>query len=226
MRPVGNIARQCDIQAIGELQMATQAELIAGLKAYPVSSWDDRIDALSGRFSRARELAAKLLEPGARSQETLSIVFRPEGARTYQPGATPQERIQRETAALKGRNSSEPTMSQSLVKNLIHLVYSTKNRRPWIPESVQTDLYAYQAGIFKQWESPALVIGGVEDHLHALFSLSKNHALKKTVEALPGALPQAGLSRPFRAAVYGVRTNIARPEGAQHISPRKRSRFV
>jgi REP element-mobilizing transposase RayT len=27
-----------------------------------------------------------------------------------------------------------------------------------------------------------LIIGGVEDHVHALFSLSKNHALKKVVE--------------------------------------------
>lgn len=73
-------------------------------------------------------------------------------------------------------------MSQSLVKNVIHLVYSTKDRKPWIPETVQENLYAYQAGIFKQWESPAIIIGGFEDHIHALFSLSKNHALKKIVE--------------------------------------------
>jgi REP element-mobilizing transposase RayT len=73
-------------------------------------------------------------------------------------------------------------MSQSLVKNLVHLVYSTKNREPWIPKEHRAALFAYQAGIFKAWESPALVIGGVEDHVHALFSLSKNHALKKIVE--------------------------------------------
>jgi len=73
-------------------------------------------------------------------------------------------------------------MSQSLVKNLVHLVYSTKQRQPWIAKNYRDDLYAYQAGIFKEWASPALVIGGVEDHVHALFSLSKNHALKKIVE--------------------------------------------
>ena len=73
-------------------------------------------------------------------------------------------------------------MSQSLVKNLIHLVYSTKNRQPWIPKEHRADLFAYQAGIFKEWESPAIIIGGVEDHVHALFALSKNHALKKIVE--------------------------------------------
>ena len=73
-------------------------------------------------------------------------------------------------------------MSQSLVKNLIHLVYSTKHRRPWIVSDVRKRLYAYQAGIFQEWESPALIIGGVDDHVHALFTLSKNYALKKIVE--------------------------------------------
>jgi len=73
-------------------------------------------------------------------------------------------------------------MSQSLVKNLVHLVYSTKHREPWIPKEHREALWAYQAGIFKEWESPALIIGGVEDHVHALFALSKNHPLKKIVE--------------------------------------------
>jgi len=73
-------------------------------------------------------------------------------------------------------------MSQSLVNNLIHLIYSTKQREPVIPQEFSQGLDAYQAGIFKQWESPAVIIGGIEDHVHALFCLSKNHALKKIVE--------------------------------------------
>jgi REP element-mobilizing transposase RayT len=73
-------------------------------------------------------------------------------------------------------------MPQSLVKNLIHLVYSTKHRQLWLPEEVRESLFAFQAVIFKRWESPAIVIGGVEDHVHALFLLSKNYALKKIVE--------------------------------------------
>ena len=73
-------------------------------------------------------------------------------------------------------------MSQSLVKNLIHLVYSTKHHQPWIAKDHRDGLFAYQAGIFKEWGSPALAIGGVEDHVHALFALSKNHPLSKIVE--------------------------------------------
>ena len=73
-------------------------------------------------------------------------------------------------------------MSQSLAKNLIHLVYSTKNRQRWIRNDVRAGLFAYQASILQEWDSPALMIGGVEDHVHALFALSKNHSLKKIVE--------------------------------------------
>lgn len=73
-------------------------------------------------------------------------------------------------------------MPQSLVKNLVHLVFSTKHREPWLPKEYRTALFAYQSGIFQQWESPALIIGGENDHVHALFALSKNHPLKRIVE--------------------------------------------
>jgi putative transposase len=91
--------------------------------------------------------------------------------------------------ALKGRNKpmGRCGMSQSLVKNLIHLVYSTKHRHPWIHQEHRDELYAYQAGIYRQWDSPALIIGGTGDHVHALFSLSKNHAIKKIVEEVKKA---------------------------------------
>jgi putative transposase len=73
-------------------------------------------------------------------------------------------------------------MSQSLAKNLIHLIYSTKNRVPILDAVTLPKLFAYKAGILKQWDSPAIVIGGAVDHVHLLFCLSKNHALKKVVE--------------------------------------------
>lgn len=59
-------------------------------------------------------------------------------------------------------------MPQSLVKNLIHLVYSTKNRNPWIPRAVQGSLFAYQAGIFKNQERHHRELT-FQDKLRALF---------------------------------------------------------
>jgi putative transposase len=73
-------------------------------------------------------------------------------------------------------------MSASYVNNLVHLIYSTKYRERRIIESCQAGLWKYQAGIFKHWDSPAIIIGGVDDHVHALFSLSKNYALTKVIE--------------------------------------------
>ncbi len=73
-------------------------------------------------------------------------------------------------------------MAQSLVRNLVHLIFSTKDRAPLLHAGIRAGLHGYMAGIFKHWESPAIIIGSVEDHLHALFGLSKNHALCKVVE--------------------------------------------
>ena len=75
-------------------------------------------------------------------------------------------------------------MPQSLVKNVVHLVYSTKNRAIWLPPEIRDALYGYQAGIYKNLHSPALIIGGTEDHVHALFLLSKNHPLSDVVQAV------------------------------------------
>jgi hypothetical protein len=63
------IRKHCDIKPIEDLHIATQGELIAAIQSYPISSWDDRIDALTGRFARAREEAAKELEPKTQSVE-------------------------------------------------------------------------------------------------------------------------------------------------------------
>lgn len=73
-------------------------------------------------------------------------------------------------------------MPQSLAKNLIHLVYSTKNREHMLTDAVREELHRYSAGILKEWESPAILINSVEDHIHILYSQSKNHSLAKIVE--------------------------------------------
>ncbi len=73
-------------------------------------------------------------------------------------------------------------MPQSLVHNLVHLIYSTKDREPNLRRELRNELYAYQSGIFRKHDSACLAIGGVADHVHALFLLSKNIALKSLVQ--------------------------------------------
>ncbi|MDC3224786.1 BREX system P-loop protein BrxC [Mariniblastus sp.] len=47
----------------GPLNIATQEELVSALHEYPITSWADRIDAVSSRFGQVREKAAKYLVP-------------------------------------------------------------------------------------------------------------------------------------------------------------------
>lgn len=58
-----SILRDCDITEAPRPALGTYDELVAAIKRYPLAGWGDRIDALSGRFARAREMAARALEP-------------------------------------------------------------------------------------------------------------------------------------------------------------------
>lgn len=72
-------------------------------------------------------------------------------------------------------------MGQSLAKNLLHLVFSTKHRAPVLTDPVRPELHRYQSGILADLDSPALAINSVADHVHLLFSLSKNRALADVI---------------------------------------------
>jgi len=74
-------------------------------------------------------------------------------------------------------------MPQSLSKIWIHIIFSTKNREPFFPDiEVRTKSHAYLAGICKQMNSPALIVGGVADHVHILCNQSKNLAMKDLIQ--------------------------------------------
>lgn len=73
-------------------------------------------------------------------------------------------------------------MSQTLVKLLVHVVFSTKDRRNLITPEIEPELFAYIAGTLKKLDCPCLAINGVPNHVHILISLSKNAALSKVME--------------------------------------------
>jgi putative transposase len=73
-------------------------------------------------------------------------------------------------------------MPQSLSSILIHLVFSTKHREPFITPDVEADLHDYMGGIFRRCECPSLLIGGTADHVHALFVLSRTKTVASVVE--------------------------------------------
>ena len=73
-------------------------------------------------------------------------------------------------------------MGQSLSKLYVHLVFSTKNRQPFITPSFEESLHKYICGILSNFNSPVLAINSMPDHIHILFTLSKNYSLADTVE--------------------------------------------
>jgi putative transposase len=75
-------------------------------------------------------------------------------------------------------------MPQSLSKVLVHLIFSTKNREPNIAEAVRPRLHAYLVGILDNLKSPSLQTGGVADHVHSLFALSRTISQADLVEEL------------------------------------------
>ncbi len=75
-------------------------------------------------------------------------------------------------------------MPQSLTKLYAHLVFSTKNRQPFLDAGIQPRVHAYLATIVRQLDSPWVVVGGVADHVHILFDMGKLHAPVKFVEQI------------------------------------------
>lgn len=78
-------------------------------------------------------------------------------------------------------------MSHSYSSNRIHIVFSTKGRKPCLSEEFQPKLWAYMAGIAHNQEFDAIAIGGVSDHVHALFVLPPSMPLAKAVQFLKGS---------------------------------------
>jgi putative transposase len=73
-------------------------------------------------------------------------------------------------------------MGQSLVKNYVHIIFSTKYRQPLIQEPVESELHAYLGGVCNELECHVLNVGGYTDHIHILCMLSKKIALMTLLE--------------------------------------------
>ena len=72
--------------------------------------------------------------------------------------------------APKGRRNSThtetPIMPGTHSQILLHIVFSTKRREPWITPDISERLYPYIGGIIRAEKGMLYDIGGVEDHIH------------------------------------------------------------
>ncbi len=76
-------------------------------------------------------------------------------------------------------------MPQSLARMVIHLVFSTKDREPFLRDlELRKRLHAYTAGILQNLKCEPILINGIEDHVHVLCNLSRTLSLAEVVEEL------------------------------------------
>ena len=76
-------------------------------------------------------------------------------------------------------------MSQSLSAVYIHLVFSTKERRPFLRDkTVRGELHAYLTGISKKLDCPPIEVGGVDDHVHILSRFARTITQAEWVKEL------------------------------------------
>ena len=74
-------------------------------------------------------------------------------------------------------------MPQSLAKILVHTVFSTKDRRPFLcDQPLRGELHRYLGGILTNRDCQPLIIGGVADHVHILSTLSRTGTAAEMVK--------------------------------------------
>jgi putative transposase len=65
-------------------------------------------------------------------------------------------------------------MPQSLAKILIHTIFSTKDRRPFLKDQeLRGELHHYLGGVLNHLGCQPIIVGGVEDHVHVLCDLGR-----------------------------------------------------
>jgi putative transposase len=75
-------------------------------------------------------------------------------------------------------------MPQSLSLVIVHVIFSTKDRTPFIGDSIRSELHAYLAGIPRNTGCECYRVGGVADHVHFAIRLSRTISIAELIEAL------------------------------------------
>ena len=75
-------------------------------------------------------------------------------------------------------------MPQSLSKVIVHIIFSTKNREPWLDSDVRPRMHAYLATVCRDLGGDALRVGGVSDHVHILTTLPRTLSQAQIIEQI------------------------------------------
>ena len=73
-------------------------------------------------------------------------------------------------------------MAQSLSNILVHIVFSTKKRCPFLSDyKIRNEMYSYLGGTINSLDCSVILVGGSVDHIHILCKLSRNNSVAKII---------------------------------------------
>jgi len=78
-------------------------------------------------------------------------------------------------------------VAHTYISDLVHCVFSTKNRCNLIKPEIQSELWSFLGGVARKNGFKALIVGGTENHVHILLSLPATMPLAKAMQLVKGA---------------------------------------
>jgi putative transposase len=75
-------------------------------------------------------------------------------------------------------------MPQSLSQVILHIVFSTKDRRPWLDPAMRPRMHAYLATVCRDCECEAYRVGGAADHVHLAARLARTITQAELLEKI------------------------------------------
>lgn len=76
-------------------------------------------------------------------------------------------------------------MPQSLAQIYLHLVVSTKERKPFLNDAkLRDEMHKYLGGTCRNLDCPALCVGGVADHVHILCRFGRSISVADLMQEL------------------------------------------
>jgi REP-associated tyrosine transposase len=121
------------------------------------------------------------------------VVLAPKAHIHGQPGASPQgsgkENLISAESAIHFRHQSDhhSGMPQSLSKVILHIIFSTKNREPWLGSDVRPRMHAYLATVCRDLGAELVRVGGVADHVHIVTTLPRTVSQAQLIEEIKKA---------------------------------------
>ena len=75
-------------------------------------------------------------------------------------------------------------MPQSLSKVILHIIFSTKDREPWLDSDVRPRMHASLATICRDLGADLAHVGGVADHVHIITTLPRTLSQAELIEQI------------------------------------------